>query len=84
LQAKSSSNRLNVIFLTREFPKANVVSAKTEVQLTLSCARQIQEKCIEQNKDLYVLFVDLTKAFETVPRPGLYWRPIFKNNVYPS
>ena len=37
------------------------------------CARQIQEKCKEQNKDLYILFVDLTKAFDTVSRPGL-WR----------
>jgi len=29
-------------------------------------ARQIQEKCREQNQDLYVVFVDLTKAFDTV------------------
>ena len=34
--------------------------------------RQLQEKCIEQNQDLYVLFVDLTKAFDTVSRPGLW------------
>ena len=35
-------------------------------------ARQLQEKCQEQNKDLYILFVDLTKAFDTVSRPGLW------------
>ena len=29
-------------------------------------ARQMQEKCQEQNKDLYMVFVDLTKAFDTV------------------
>ncbi|KAJ7401636.1 RNA-directed DNA polymerase from mobile element jockey-like [Pitangus sulphuratus] len=28
--------------------------------------RQLQEKCREQNKGLYVTFVDLTKAFDTV------------------
>ena len=28
--------------------------------------RQLQEKCQEQNVDLYMTFVDLTKAFDTV------------------
>ena len=36
-------------------------------------ARQLQEKCIEQHCDLYTTFVDLTKAFDTVSRDGL-WR----------
>ena len=35
-------------------------------------ARQIQEKCQEQNVDLYMTFVDLTKAFDTVSREGLW------------
>ena len=34
--------------------------------------RQLQEKCIEQHQDLYLLFIDLTKAFDTVSRPGLW------------
>ena len=34
--------------------------------------RQLQEKCREQNKGLYVTFVDLTKAFDTVSRNGLW------------
>ena len=34
--------------------------------------RQIQEKCREQNKGLYISFVDLTKAFDTVNREGLW------------
>ena len=38
-------------------------------------ARQLQEKCQEQNVDLYLTFVDLTKAFDTVSREGLW-----KNN----
>ena len=34
-------------------------------------ARQLQEKCQEQNVDLYMTLVDLTKAFGTVSREGL-------------
>ena len=34
--------------------------------------RQIQEKCREQNMGLYVAFMDLTKAFDTVSRDGLW------------
>ena len=35
-------------------------------------ARQLQEKCQEQNVDLYMSFVDLTKAFDTVSRVRLW------------
>ena len=35
-------------------------------------ARQLQEKCQEQNVDLYMTFVDLTKAFDTVSCDGLW------------
>ena len=35
-------------------------------------ARQLQEKSQEQNVDLYTTFVDLTKAFDTVSRNGLW------------
>ena len=34
--------------------------------------RQIQEKCIEQNRPLYSVFIDLTKAFDTVNRHALW------------
>ena len=34
--------------------------------------RQIQEKCREQNMDLYATFVDLAKAFDNVSRDGLW------------
>ena len=35
-------------------------------------ARQLQEKCREQNKDLFAVFIDLTKAFDSVNRGGLW------------
>ena len=35
-------------------------------------ARQLPEKCHEQSVDLYMTFVDLTKAFDTVSREGLW------------
>jgi hypothetical protein len=35
-------------------------------------ARQLQEKCREQHRDLYTVFIDLTKAFDIVSRSGLW------------
>ena len=35
-------------------------------------ARQLQEKCTEQGKDLYHCFVDLSKEFDTVNREALW------------
>ena len=34
--------------------------------------RQLQEKCIEQNMRLFFVFIDLTKAFDTVNREALW------------
>ena len=45
-------------------------------------ARQLQEKCMEQHRDLYTTFVELTKAFDTVSREGL-WK-IMENFGCPS
>ena len=45
-------------------------------------ARQLQEKCQEQNVDLYITFVDLTKAFDTVSRDGL-WKIMTKLRCAP-
>ena len=39
--------------------------------------RQIQEKCREQNQDIYTVFIDLTKAFDSVNRTGL-WKLLAK------
>ena len=35
-------------------------------------ARQLQEKCQEQHRNLYTTFIDLTKAFDTISRAGLW------------
>ncbi|KAI8515959.1 hypothetical protein Bbelb_067720 [Branchiostoma belcheri] len=34
--------------------------------------RQVQEKCIEQRKDLFAVFIDLTKAFDSINREALW------------
>ena len=39
---------------------------------TIFTARQLQEKCQEQKIDLYMTFVDLTKALDTVSRESLW------------
>lgn len=39
--------------------------------------RQIQEKCREQHRDLFIMFIDLTKAFDTVNREAL-WKILSK------
>ena len=35
------------------------------------CLQQLQEKCIEQDQHLYIVFVDFTKAFDTIGKNGL-------------
>ena len=35
-------------------------------------ALKIQEKCQEQNKDLYTAFINLTKAFDSINREALW------------
>ena len=35
-------------------------------------ARKLQEKCMEEHRDLYTTFVELTKAFDIVSRDGLW------------
>ena len=46
-------------------------------------ARQLQEKCQEQNQAFYSTFVDLTKAFDTVSREGL-WKIMAKFGCPPK
>ena len=46
-------------------------------------ARQLQEKCQEQNSDLFSTYVDLTKAFDTVSREGL-WKIMASTDAHGS
>ena len=46
-------------------------------------ARQLQEKCREQHQDLYLAFVDLTKALDTVNR-DLLWNILRKFRCPPT
>ena len=50
---------------------------KNRGTLNIFAARQLQEKCREQQSCLYSTYVDLTKAFDTVSRDGL-WRIMAK------
>ena len=45
-------------------------------------AKQLQEKRQAQNVDLYMTFVDLTKAFDTVSRDGV-WKIMAKFDCPP-
>lgn len=56
-------------------------SSRGTVDMLFS-ARQVQEKCREQNMDLYMVFVDLTKAFDSVGREGL-WKILSKAGCPP-
>ena len=40
-------------------------------------ARQLQEKCREQHMDLFMVFIDLVKAFDSVDRTGL-WKVLLR------
>ena len=46
-------------------------SGRTTIDMIFTL-RQVQEKCIEQNKSLYVVFIDFRKAFDTVNRDALW------------
>ena len=46
-------------------------------------ARLLQEKCREQHRDLFIAFIDLTKAFDTVNR-DLLWQVLGKFGCPPD
>ena len=65
-------NRLNIHIVDETVSKTQCGFRQNigTVDMVLT-ARPFQEKCKEQNRDLYIFFDDFTKAFEKVPRPGL-------------
>ena len=46
-------------------------AGRSTVDMVFS-ARQLQDKSVEQHQGIYMTFVDLTKAFDTVSREGLW------------
>ena len=70
--AKILLNRLNAhLDKAGLIPESQCVFRKGTIDMIFT-ARQLQEKCQEQNVDLYMTFVDLTKAFDTISRDGLW------------
>ena len=67
-------NRLIIHLENGHLPETQCGFRKSRGTIDMIFAeRQLQEKCQEQHQDLYTTFVDLTKAFDTVSRKGL-WR----------
>ena len=66
-------NRTNELVCPNVIPEAQsgFRPGRGTVDMIFS-ARQLQEKCIEQRMPLYQVFVDLTKAFDTVNRDALW------------
>ena len=70
LQEFYLTDKMNTLNRQGFYQKASVDSEKT-IDMIFT-ARKLQEECQEQNMDLYMTFVDLTKAFDTVCRAGLW------------
>jgi hypothetical protein len=66
-------NRLQEQICNNVFPEAQCGfrANRGTTDMTFS-VRQLHEKCIEQNVALFQVFVDLTKAFDTVNRKAMW------------
>ena len=72
--------KLAQVFLNRLLPLTEEILPETQCGFRLSqgttdmifLAGQIQEKCREQNQELFMAFIDLTKAFEYINREALW------------
>ncbi|KAI8491362.1 hypothetical protein Bbelb_309950 [Branchiostoma belcheri] len=70
--AKVVLSRLQVL-ANRVYPESQCgFRAERSTTDMIFPVRQLQEKCREQQKPLYIAFIDLTKAFDLVSRKGLF------------
>ncbi len=72
--------RLQVL-AARVYPESQCGFGAGRSTIDMVFSVQMQEKCREQNKPLYLAFIDLTKAFDLVSRSGLF--KILKKVDYP-
>ena len=74
-------NRINDHLISSVYPESQCGfrAGRGTVDMIFAL-RQIQEKSREHDKDLFMVFVDLTKAFDTVSRPTL-WKVLSKLGV---
>ena len=70
--ARVMLNRLQTL-VERVYPEAQCGfrAQRSTIDMIFSL-RQLQEKCREQRRPLYIAFTDLTKAFDLVSRSGLF------------
>ena len=66
-------NRLSTHITPEVVPETQCVfRGKRRTVDMIFCLRQLQEMCIEQDRQLYMVFVDFSKAFDTVGRTRLW------------
>ena len=72
LFARVVLKRLQVL-ANRVYPESQCGfrAGRSTIDMVFS-VRQLQEKCREQERTLYMAFIDLTKAFDLVSRDGLF------------
>lgn len=70
--ARVAQNRLIKSIFEKHLSESHCCFRSDRDTVMIFTLRQIQEKCREQNKNLYMLFIDLTKVFDTVNRRALW------------
>ena len=60
------------VLAKRIYPESQCGFRAKRATIDMISLRQLQEKCREQGKPLYVAFIDLTKVFDLVSRDGLF------------